>query len=191
MNVIGYCRVSTKGQLEGNSIEDQSNKILEYYPVAKLVEESYSGAKDRELFNNVLSELTIGDILVVTKLDRFCRTTKEGLQYIDLLLNKGVKIHILNMGLIEDTPMGRLIVTNLLAFAEFERAMIIERTQSGKAIARTKAGYKEGRPKKFTLEQLNHAVELLKSNSYTQVEKMTKVSKATLTREVRKRKASE
>ncbi|MDU1604732.1 MAG: recombinase family protein [Clostridium sp.] len=71
-------------------------------------------------------------------LDRFCRTTKKGLQYIDMLIGKGVKIHILNIGLIEDTPMRRLIVTNLLAFTEFERAMIIERTQSGKAIAKTK-----------------------------------------------------
>lgn len=189
MNVIGYCRVSTKGQLDGNSIEEQTNKFLEYYPAAKIVEESYSGAKDREIFNRVIAELKSGDILVVTKLDRFCRTTKEGLQYIDYLMNKGVKIHILNMGLIEDTPMGRLIVTNLLAFAEFERAMIIERTQGGKAIAKTKAGYKEGRPKKFTPEQLDHAIELLRTNSYTQVEKMTKISKATLTREVRKRKA--
>ena len=60
-----------------------------------------------------------------------------------MLLEKRVKIHILNMGLIENTPVGKLIVTNLLAFAEFERAMIIERTQSGKAIAKTKEGFKE------------------------------------------------
>ena len=187
--IIGYCRVSTKGQLDGNSIEEQSNKILDVYPTAELIEESYSGAKERIIFNKIVNELVSGDALVVTKLDRFCRTTKEGLQYIDLLMNKGVRIHILNMGLIEDTPMGRLIATNLLAFAEFERAMIIERTQGGKAIARTKAGYKEGRPTKFTKEQLDYAMELLKSNSYTQVEKMTQISKATLTREARKRRA--
>lgn len=64
--------------------------------------------------------------MVVTKLDRFCRSAKEGLGYIDFLMNKGVKIYILNMGLIENTPMGRLILTNLLAFAEFERSMIVE-----------------------------------------------------------------
>lgn len=190
MKIIGYCRVSTKGQLDGNSVEEQTNKILEYYQNAKIVEESFSGAKDRKIFNSVIDGLETGDILVVTKLDRFCRTTKEGLQYIDTLMNKGVKIHILNMGLIEDTPMGRLIVTNLLAFAEFERAMIIERTQGGKAIARTKEGYKEGRPKKFTSEQLNHAMELLKTNSYTQVANMTNISKATLVRESRKRRIS-
>ena len=123
--IIGYCRVSTKGQLEGNSIEEQRKSIIERYSNAKIVEESYSGAKERKIFNEVLSSLEEGDTLVVTKLDRFCRSTKEGLEYIDKLMNKGVKIHILNMGLIEDTPMGRLIVTNLLAFAEFESALSI------------------------------------------------------------------
>lgn len=190
--IIGYCRVSTKGQLEGNSIEEQSSKILERYPNAKIVEESYSGAKERERFNKVLDELQPNSLLIVTKLDRFCRTTKEGLQYIDMLMNKGVKIHILNMGLIEDTPMGRLIVTNLLAFAEFERAMIIERTQSGKAIAKTKDGFKEGRPKSYTDKQLDNALSMLSINggdkSYNEVAELLGISKSTLIRENNKRK---
>ena len=96
------------------------------------------------------------------------------------------------MGLIEDTPMGRLIVTNLLAFAEFERAMIIERTQSGKAIAKTKAGFKEGRPKKYTVKQLNNALSMLTINggdkSYNEVAELLGISKSTLIREVNKRK---
>lgn len=183
--IWGYCRVSTKGQLDGNSIEEQEKIIKERYSDAELIVESYSGAKERPVFNDLLSKCEEGDLIVVTKLDRFCRTTKEGLQYIDQLMDKGVRIHILNMGLIEDTPMGRLIVTNLLAFAEFERAMIIERTQGGKAIAKTKAGFKEGRPKKYTREQLTLAMDLLKDHSYKQVEKMTGISKSTLIREKR------
>ena len=180
--IYGYCRVSTKGQLEGNSIEEQEREIRARYPNVELIAESYSAVKERTVFNELLEQCQQGDVLVVTKLDRFCRTTKEGLQYIDLLMGKGVKIHILNMGLIEDTPMGRLIVTNLLAFAEFERAMIIERTQAGKAIAKTKAGFKEGRPKKYSKEQIEHALKLLETNSYKQVEKMTGISKSTLIR---------
>ena len=129
---IGYCRVSTKGQLDGNSIEEQTLSIRERYPTAEIVVESYSGAKERPIFNELLERLAFGDTLIVTKLDRFCRTAKEGLGYIDYLMGKDVKIHILNMGLIENTPMGRLIVTNLLAFAEFERAMIIEGHKPGK-----------------------------------------------------------
>lgn len=190
--IIGYCRVSTKGQVDGNSLEEQSNKILERYSNAEVIEESYSGAKERPIFNKVLDSVNSGDTLVVTKLDRFCRSAKEGLEYIDSLMNKGVKIHILNMGLIEDTPMGRLIVTNLLAFAEFERAMIIERTQSGKAIAKTKEGFKEGRPKKYTVKQLDNALSMLTINggnkSYKEVAELLGISKSTLVREVNKRR---
>ena len=178
----GYCRVSTRGQLDGNSIEEQTEKIKEYYSDAEIVVESYSGAKNRVIFNELLGKLSKGDVLIVTKLDRFCRTTKEGLQYVDKLSDKGVKVHILNMGLIEDTAMGRLIVTNLLAFAEFERAMIIERTQSGKAIAKQKADFKEGRPKVYNNKQIEHALSLLESNSYKQVDELTGISKSTLIR---------
>lgn len=138
------------------------------------------------MFNQILNKAKKDDYVIVTKLDRFCRSTKEGLEYIDLLMNKGVKIHILNMGLIENTPMGRLIVTNLLAFAEFERAMIIERTQGGKAIAKQRTDFKEGRPKKFNSKKITHAMELLQFYSYRQVEEMTGISKSTLVREKRK-----
>lgn len=190
--VIGYCRVSTKGQLDGNSIEEQSSKIKQMYPDAEIIIDSFTGAKERPIFNKVLDSLKSGDMLVVTKLDRFCRTTKEGLQYIDMLLERGIKIHILNMGLIENTAMGRLIVTNLLAFAEFERAMIIERTQSGKLIAKTKEGYKEGRPKKYTRKQLDHALSMLTINggdrSYNEISQLLGISKSTLIRENNKRK---
>ncbi len=91
----GYARVSTKGQLDGNSIEEQTNAILAVYSDAEITVESYSGAKERPLFNQVLDKAQAGDYVIVTKLDRFCRSTKEGLEYIDRLLNKGVKIHIL------------------------------------------------------------------------------------------------
>ena len=190
--IIGYVRVSTKGQLDGYSIDQQIGEILSVYKEVVIYEEGLSGAKERPVFNEVLSILEKDDILVVTKLDRFCRTTKEGLQYIDMLLEKRVKIHILNFVLIENTPVGKLIVTNLLAFAEFERAMIIERTQSGKAIAKTKEGFKEGRPKKFTKKQLDNALSMLNINggnySYSQVEELLGISKSTLIRENNKRK---
>ena len=186
----GYTRVSTKGQLDGNSIEEQTTTIHNIYADAEIIVESYSGAKERPLFNQLLDKAKNGDYVVVTKLDRFCRTTKEGLEYIDLLLNKGVKIHILNMGLIESSPMGRLIVTNLLAFAEFERAMIIERTQGGKAIAKQRADFREGRPKKYNTKKIKHALELLESYSYKQVEELTGISKSTLIRAKRNRVVS-
>lgn len=190
--IIGYARVSTRKQLDGNSLEQQLSLITNRYANAVVYEESKSSVKERKVFNKVIEALNEGDTLVVTTLDRFCRTVKEGLEIIDLLMDKGVRIHILNMGLIEDTPMGRLIVTNLLAFAEFERAMIVERTQTGKAIAKTKEGWKEGRPKLYTKEQLDNALAMLTVNggnrSYKEVERLLGISKSTLIRENNKRK---
>ena len=106
----------------------------------------------------------------------------------DYLRSKGVTIHILNMGVIDNSPMGRLMVTMLLAFAEFERALIIERTQTGKAAARSRTGFRDGRPPKFPHEQIDHAIGLLETHSYKEVTKMTGISRSTLQRENRKRR---
>lgn len=146
--IYGYARVSTIGQTDGNSFEDQTKLITDRYHDAEMFYEAESGAAVRPVFLSILDKLEPGDVLVVTKLDRFCRTVKDGLGYIDRVREKGAIIHILNMGIVENTPMGNLIVTQLLAFAEFERAMIKERTTAGKAVARQKEGYREGRPVK-------------------------------------------
>lgn len=87
--------------------------------------------------------------------------------------------------------MGCFFLTTLLAVAEMERNLIIERTQEGKAIAKQRADFKEGRPKKYTKKQLDHALKLLEKNSYKEVEELTNISVATLSREVRKRKDAE
>ena len=91
----------------------------------------------------------------------------------------------------DNTPASKLIRNIFFAFAEFEGDMIIERTQEGKAIARTKDGFKEGRPKRYTDTQINMALELLESQSYAEVERMTRISKSTLIRAVREHKAKE
>lgn len=147
--IYGYARVSTKGQERcGNSLPEQEERIRQMYPTAEIVTEAYSGAKERPVFEQLIDRLQSGDTLVVCKLDRFARSVQHGLQYIDRLREKGVRVHILNMGLIEDTPMGRLIVTNLLAFAEFERSIILERTAAGKEQARkNNPDWREGRHK--------------------------------------------
>lgn len=93
------------------------------------------------------------------------------------------------MGLVEDTPTGRLILSVMLAFAEFERDMIVERTQEGKAIAKQHNDFREGRPKKYSKKQLKHAINLKDNEgySYKQVDEMTGISKSTLIRAKRKR----
>lgn len=147
----GYGRVSTKGQgKDGNSLEDQKNKLMDAGCAEEdVVLEVYTGTKmARPKFTKLLEELESGDTLVVCKLDRFARTVREGLEVVEELMKRGVKVHILNMGLIEDTPMGNLILTVMLAFAQFERDTIVERTQAGKALAKEKEDYTEGRPRR-------------------------------------------
>lgn len=185
--IIGYCRVSTKLQArEGNSLEQQKEEILNKYSNAEIYQESYTGTKtDRPVFNDVVSKLLKGDMLVVTKLDRLARNTVEGIKIVEDLFNKGVSVHVLNVGLLENTTMGKFFLTTLLAVAEMERNTILERTQAGKEIAKTKEGYKEGRPKKYTKKQLDNAMKMLKDHSYTEVSEITGISKSTLQREKR------
>lgn len=111
----------------------------------------------------------------------------EGIELVQGLFNKGVAVHVLNVGLLENTLMGKFFITTLFAVAEMERNTIIERTQTGTAIAKTKPGYKEGRPKSYSLKQLDNAIKMLETNSYTEVVEITKISKSTLIREMRRR----
>jgi DNA invertase Pin-like site-specific DNA recombinase len=136
----------------------------------------------------LLSVLKEGDTLVVTKLDRFARSAGDAIDIVKGLFEKGVRVHILNMGLVENTPTGKLIFTIMSAFAEFERDMIVERTQEGKAIAKQKDDFREGRAKVYSKKQIEHALHLLESHSYKQVEAMTGISKSTLIRAKRKQK---
>jgi DNA invertase Pin-like site-specific DNA recombinase len=174
----GYARVSTIGQ----DLEAQI-QALEHERCDKIFSEKFTGTKrERPQFQELLSLLKEGDTLVVTKLDRFARSAVDAIQIIRNLFEQGVKVHVLNMGLIENTPTGKLILTIMSGFAEFERDMIVERTQEGKAIAKQREDFREGRPKKFKKAQIEHALKLLETNSYKQVEDITGISKSTLIR---------
>lgn len=145
--IYGYARVSTIGQArDGNSLEGQI-ELLKSAGCGQVFADSFTGTKmDRPEFTKLMGLLQNGDRLVVAKLDRFARTVAGGIECIRELLNRGVSVHILNMGLIDNTPTGRLMVTMLLAFAEFERDQIVERTSTGKAIAKaTNPDFKDGR----------------------------------------------
>lgn len=176
----GYARVSTTGQ----DLEAQI-QALEHEGCDKdnIFSEKFTGTKkERPEFQKVLSLLKEGDTLVVTKLDRFARSAVDAIQIIRKLFEQGVKVHVLNMGLVENTPTGRLVLTIMSGFAEFERYMIVERTQEGKAIAKQNPDFREGRPKKFKRAQIETALKLLETHSYKQVEEMTAISKSTLIR---------
>ena len=89
----------------------------------------------------------------------------------------------MNMGLVENTLTGNLILTVMLAFAEYERGMIVERTQTGKAVARQDPNFRDGRPKKYTPQQIQLALDLLEQGrTYRQITELTGISKSTLIR---------
>jgi DNA invertase Pin-like site-specific DNA recombinase len=181
--VYGYCRVSTQMQArDGNSLEAQE-QLLKENGAEKIYSDAFTGTKaHRPELNKLLAVLQAGDKLVVTKLDRIARSASQGIELIQSLLDKGITVHVLNMGLLDNTPTGKLIRNIMLAFAEFERDMIIERTQEGKAIARRQPDFREGRPRLYNRKQIQHALDLLQDHSYRQVTELTGISKSTLIR---------
>lgn len=186
--IYGYARVSTKGQAkDGNSLEAQE-KALRESGANEIYVDAFTGTKtDRPEFDKLMGKIQKGDTLIVTKLDRFARSMTQGSELVSDLIKKGIKVYILNIGVMDNTPASKLIRNVFFAFAEFERDMIVERTAEGKAIAKQNPDYWEGRPKKFSKKQIEHALGLLESNSYKQVEEMTGISKSTLIRAKKKR----
>lgn len=146
----GYGRVSSttryKGDVEGSSLESQEQKLMAV-GCDEIVLEAYTGMEmERPKFSKLIDKLVEGDTLVVCKLDRFARTASDGVKLIKELVKRGISVHILNMGLVEDTPNGRLMLHIMAAFAEYERDMIVERLADGKEKARNEnPNFREGR----------------------------------------------
>lgn len=186
----GYARVSSVGQNLTAQIRQ-----LEEVGCNLVFKEKVSGRKkeDREQFNILLEKVHKGDTIVVTKLDRFARSTKDALSTIEYLNNKDVSLIVLNMGgdkVDTGTAIGKLMITVLSGIAEFEADMIKERQLEGIEEAKKRGVYK-GRPAKYTEKHrgLQHALELFHnrdSNKLTvkEIEEITKISRATLYRAV-------
>lgn len=178
----GYARVSTTGQDFKGQLDELEKEGCEI-----IYSEKFTGTKsDRPEFKKLLQVLKEGDTLVVTKLDRFARSLSQGSDLVNDLINKGIRVHILNIGILDNTPSSKLIRNIFFSFAEFERDMIVERTQEGKAIAKQNPDFKEGRPNKYSKKQIKHALKLKESHSYKQVEELTGISKSTLIRAKKK-----
>lgn len=143
----GYARVSSVGQQRnGNSLEAQIEQ-LKQRGAEVIVSECFTGRRvDRPKFTELLAKLQPGDELIVCKLDRFARSSKHGADLIQELVNNGVRVNILNMGIADNTSTGKLLLNIMFAFAEYEADMIAERTGEGKAEKKaTDPNYKEGR----------------------------------------------
>ena len=184
--IYGYIRVSTVKQAsEGNSLEGQKKLLLENgVKEENIYKDIYTGTKsDRPSFNELINKLEQGDTLVVTKLDRFARSMIEGSKIVNELIDKGIRVNVLNIGVMDDTPSSKLIRNMFFSFAEFERDMIVERTLEGKQIKMKRdLDATLGRPKKFKKAQRDMALKLLENHSYNEVSSMTGISRSTLIR---------
>lgn len=187
---FGYIRVSTRKQArDGNSLEAQ-REALTAAGAEKIYTDAFTGTRmERPEWDKLRAHLRRGDVLIVTKLDRLARSVSQASGLITDMIDEGVTIHVLNLGVLSNDSVNTLLRNVLLSFAQFERDMIVQRTQEGKAVARaTDPDFREGRPPKFDAEQLDHAMELLENHSYAQTAKLTGISKSTLIRERKRRK---
>ena len=133
--IFGYARVNTSGQTrDDNSLEVQINYLQEA-GAEKIFPDVFNGSKnDRPELDKLLKVIQSGDTLIITKLDRVTHSLIQGIQLLENLNNIGIIIDVLNIGIIDSSPTGKLIRNIMLSFSKFERDTIIQRTQEGKAI---------------------------------------------------------
>ncbi|MBF0555699.1 MAG: recombinase family protein [Nitrospirae bacterium] len=188
--VFAYCRVSTAGQTTQNqSMEIRAAGFA--IETHRLIEENISGsvaAKQRPGFIKLIDRMESGDVLVVTKLDRLGRNAMDVRATVEQLAGSGVRVHCLALGGVDLTsPAGKMTMQVIAAVAEFERDLLIERTQAG--IIRAKAaGKRIGRRPSLNAEERAVVVERL--NASVSVAEIAREFKTTRQTIMRVRKAS-
>jgi len=183
--VFAYCRVSTTDQTTQNqSIEIKAAGFA--IEIQRLIEESISGsvaAKERPGFTKLIDRMESGDILVVTKLDRLGRNAMDVRATVEQLASLGVRVHCLALGGVDLTsPAGKMTMQVIAAVAEFERDLLIERTQSG--INRAKAAGKQfGRPPVLAIAERIAVLERLAAGiNVTELAREFKTTRQTIMR---------
>jgi DNA invertase Pin-like site-specific DNA recombinase len=180
MAVIGYARVSTDGQTLDSQIA-----ALKAAGAVRIYRETASGAKaERKELARALKNIAAGDTLLVTRLDRLARSTRDLLNIVDAIAKAGTGFRSLaDTWADTTTPHGRLMLTVLGGLAEFERELIRARTGDGRRRARAR-GVHMGRPPKLTKHQQREALAALVEGSATQADlaRRFNVSQATISR---------
>jgi putative DNA-invertase from lambdoid prophage Rac len=153
--VFAYCRVSTTDQATSNQTQEIASAGFDVKP-SRTITETVSGsvaASERKEFAKLLERLEAGDVLIVTKLDRLGRNAMDVRATVERLDASGVRVHCLALGGVDLTsPAGKMTMQVINAVAEFERDLLIERTNAG--ISRAKAeGKTFGRPPVLTPQQ--------------------------------------
>jgi DNA invertase Pin-like site-specific DNA recombinase len=161
MMIYGYARMSTNGQTLASQ-----NAQLHAAGCAKVYSEKISGShSDRPMLAKLLRRLERGDVLMVTRLDRLARSTRDLLNILDIVAKAGAGFKSLNDNWADTTtPHGRLMLTVLGGLAEFERELIRARTGDGRARAKAR-GIKFGRPPMLTAHQRQEALQRLRDGA--------------------------
>jgi DNA invertase Pin-like site-specific DNA recombinase len=153
--LIGYARVS-KGDEQSNAAQAAA---LEAAGCRRVFEEAASGGRwDRPILHDMLRQLRDGDVVVVWKLDRLSRSLKDILHIMEKIAEAGAGFRSLTESIDTTTPAGRMMMQMVGSFAEFERAMIRERTSAGLAQARSE-GRVGGRRRKLDVKQRREIAE--------------------------------
>lgn len=182
--IFGYARVSSLDQ----NLDTQIEKLREAN-VDKIVSEKVSGVSlEREKLDDLLNMLVKGDTLIVARMDRLGRNTKQLLELVEHLEKKGVFLNILDLGIDTSKPTGKFILTVMSAFAELDRTMIKEKQTAGIELAKRKGVYK-GRRKKYNKQHkgIQHALHLRKTTnmSVNEICEITGISRATFYRRMK------
>lgn len=165
--VFAYLRVSTADQTTDNQLREIEGAGFNVAP-QRAVSETISGsvaAAERPSFSKLLDRLEEGDVLLVTKLDRLGRNAMDVRSTVERLDRSGVRVHCLALGGVDLTSAaGKMTMSVIAAVAEFERDLLVERTQAGLARAKGE-GRKLGRPTNLTSENQEEIKEKLKDGA--------------------------
>ncbi|HGZ2915040.1 TPA: recombinase family protein [Staphylococcus aureus] len=184
MAKIGYARVSTREQ----SLDLQID-ALKSFGCSKIFSEKVSGLKTKRTeLDNCLDYLREGDVLVIYKLDRLGRTTKQLIELSQWFDNNKIDLQIIDMNISTKDPMGKMFFTMMSAFAELEANLISERTKKGLEVARAR-GLKGGR-KGMSQDKKDYIKHLYDTKKYTgkEIAKKANVSRDTVYRILREYK---
>lgn len=185
--IYGYARDSVT---TGNNTMDEQEAGLKKARAEVIYKDTFEGAKrQKPELEKLVGLVKEGDTIIITRLDIVASSIPEGVRFVKNLFERGVSVYILNIGLVDRSQTGLLILKVMMELAAFERDIIVQRTQEGKAIARKKKGYKEGRPR-TDQGKIDHAIylHLHEMESLTNAAKEAGISRSTLCRALAEKK---
>ena len=177
MTIYGFARISTIDQ----NLQRQNDRLNEY-GCTEIIEETKSGVKISEKLINLVDSLNKDDIVVVVDLDRLGRSLVNILNIVEQIKGKQAHLVCLNQNFDTTTPSGELFFSIVGAFSQFERKLIIQRTEEGRISAKNR-GVKFGRKKVLNSQQISHLKDLKQEGkTVKELIDIFRISKATLYR---------